>query len=220
MLVSGRLLWSERGTVSVTARATGASTLATRITLPATSAGLTERFSGTGDVTQVGAPLLSCRTTLVTCRSAVEKGTADNNALAMVALDEAPPPGIERPGRSRPAPGSRFPRARRWSSPDSTGLPTPPAGPVSGALTTARLRAPDRTGYRHVNGAVIADRVANSSRRYYQSFADVTDEVAVEAVAPGRSRTSRSGWAPRTVIRRTSPAGRWSSSTPRLGTRL
>ena len=179
VLVSGRLLWSERGTVSVTARATGASTLATRITLPATSAGLTERFSGTGDVTQVGAPLLSCRTTLVTCRSAIEKGTADNNALAMVALDEAPPPGHRAAGSVSSSARLALPEGATvefaglyWSANAAQ------RDQWSGALTTARLRAPDGTGYRHVNGAVIANRVDNSSRRYYQSFADVTDEVA------------------------------------------
>jgi hypothetical protein len=76
----------------------------------------------------------------------------------------------------------------------------------SDPLDSARLRGPGGT-YVDVTGEVIANPTDNAGRRYYQSFADVTDlvrargagdwsvaDVAVSKTATDKDRTYYAGW--------------------------
>ena len=181
VLVGVRSIASARGAVTVVAEALGAAAVRSQSSVQTSSAGLNVRDSFLhADVTEIGAPLLSCSPAVATCVSAVEKGDRDNNSFAMVPLDEAPP----------------VPAGPRSTVPvSSTAQLTVPAGRTvlfaglywsanagpqdkwsAPALTSARLRAPGGT-YTPVTGAVIANPTDNAYRRYYQSFADVTDLV-------------------------------------------
>ena len=92
VLVGIRAVGSAQGTASVAVEAVGASAQS-QSSVQTSSAGLDVRGSFTrADVTEIGAPLLSCSLTVYTCVSAIEKGDRDNNALTMVPLDDAPPP--------------------------------------------------------------------------------------------------------------------------------
>jgi hypothetical protein len=160
-------------------------------------------------VTEIGAPLLSCSPTLPACRSALENGDRDNNALVMVPLDDAPPPSST-PRSSVPVSSTArldLPGGRQvlfaglyWSA--NIG----PQDTWSSARESARLRGPGGA-YVNVAGTVVAEPTDNAARKYYQSFADVTDlvsargpgtwsvaDVAVSATATDKDRTYYAGW--------------------------
>lgn len=209
VLVGVRSVGSARGTVTVAVEAVGASAQS-QSSVQTSSAGLDVRKNFTkADVTEIGAPLLSCSPDVSTCASAVEKGDRDNNSLAMVPLDEAPP-APKTPRSSVPVSSSALlvvPEGREilfaglyWSA--NAGAKDAWSAP----LTTARLRAPGGT-YRDVTGTVLAQPTDNTSRRYYQSFADVTDlvaasgagswavaDIAVSATSKDPDRTYYGGW--------------------------
>lgn len=212
VLLPVRSLWSDAGTVSVVATAAGGASATGTASVPGRSGGLAQRFvtDGVGwNVTHVGAPLLSCSQLDQACASALTNGDRDNNGLAMLPLDEAAPQG---PRASVPV-----------SSSTSLGIPdgrtvafaglywSANAGPKDGwsaGLGTAQLRGPTG-GYRTVTSAEPPTlRTDNAGRRYYTSFADVTDLVASlgsgrwsladVAVADGRTDTDPTyyaGWA-------------------------
>ncbi|MEZ0449933.1 hypothetical protein AB5970_18845, partial [Cellulomonas sp. ICMP 17802] len=209
VLVNLRWAGSAKGTASVDVIAPGAAAHAEQ-PVQTSSGGLDPRGSFQhADVTQVGAPLLSCEAALAECRSALTSGTRDNNSLHMVPLDEAPPAGKGPRGAVPVSSTARLsvPAGRTiafaglyWSA--NIG----PGDKWSGNLTTARLRGPGGT-YQNVNGKVLAQPTDNANRQYYQSFADVTDQVAaagpgdwsvadvaVSATAYDKDRTYYAGW--------------------------
>ncbi|KQR08555.1 sigma-70 family RNA polymerase sigma factor [Cellulomonas sp. Leaf334] len=209
VLVGVRSAGSARGIASVAVAALGASATS-QSSVQTSSAGMDVRDSFTrADVTEIGAPLLSCSLTVTTCASAIEKGDRDNNAFAMVPLDEA----------------KIVPKAPRTSVPvSSTARLAVPAGREilfaglywsanagpkdtwSGPFTTAQVRGPGGT-YTQVTGTTLAQPTDNANRRYYQSFADVTAlvaaggagdwsvaDIAVSATGTDTDRTYYAGW--------------------------
>lgn len=179
---------SARGAVRVDASAPGAAPVSASAPVTTSSAGLTPRVHVDGGwaVTEVGAPLLTCPASVTTCASALQNGDRDNNSFDMVELDEAPD--VPWANGTRPAlPVSSaatldVPTGREiafaglyWSA--NVG----PGEEFSGALDTARLRGPG-TAYETVRAAADDVRVVSDKegRRYYQSFADVTRQVAAE----------------------------------------
>jgi len=143
------------------------------------------RFDGGWNVIEVGAPLLSCDAKLPACRSALDNGTGDNNGFDMLAIDESPAPGKKRP--SVPVSSStvlNVPPGRQivfaglyWSA---------NAGAYdswSGKLDAAKLRGPSGEYVDVAKGTTISQPTDNTGRHYYQSFADVTQQVA--AGGPG-----------------------------------
>ena len=210
VLVGVRAAGSARGVVAVTAEAEGATTKHSQSSVQTSSAGLNVRDSfARADVTEIGAPLLSCSPKIATCVSAIEKGDRDNNSLDMVPLDEAPP--VPQGPRSTVPVSSTaklvIPSDREilfaglyWSA---------NAGPKdtwSAPLTSARLRAPGGA-YTAVTGTTIAEPTDNANRRYYQSFADVTTfvqgvgsgdwsvaDIAVSGTSTDPDRTYYAGW--------------------------
>jgi hypothetical protein len=209
VLVGVRSVGSAKGVASVAVEAEGATTQS-QSSVQTSSAGLDVRDSFTAaDVTEIGAPLLSCSLTVTTCAPAIEKGDRDNNSFAMVPLDEASP----------------APKAPRSSVPvSSTARLAVPAGREilfaglywsanagakdtwSAPLTTARLRAPGGA-FTEVTGTTLAQPTDNASRRYYQSFSDVTElvaaggagdwsvaDIAVSATSTDPERTYYAGW--------------------------
>ncbi|GEK20498.1 sigma-70 family RNA polymerase sigma factor [Cellulomonas xylanilytica] len=209
VLVGVRSAGSARGTVTVAVEAVGASTQSSS-SAQTSSGGLDVRDSFTGaDVTEIGAPLLTCPRTVTTCASAIEKGDRDNNSFAMVPLDEASPAPTG-PRSSVPVSSTAnlvVPDGREilfaglyWSA--NAG----PRDTWSGPLTSARLRGPGGS-FTEVTGDVVSEPTDNANRRYYQSFADVTDlvsdggsggwsvaDIAVSATATDAERTYYAGW--------------------------
>ena len=209
VLVNVRWAGSAKQPATVVVEALGA-TARSQSTVQTSSAGLEPRNSfAQADVTEIGAPLLSCAPTLPACRSALENGDRDNNALVMVPLDDAPPPAYTTRGSVPVSSTARLdiPGGREvlfaglyWSA--NIG----PNDTWSGARESARLRGPGG-GYVNVAGTVVAEPTDNASRRYYQSFADVTDlveargpgawsvaDIAVSATATDKDRTYYAGW--------------------------
>ncbi|KRD43887.1 hypothetical protein ASE38_06750 [Cellulomonas sp. Root930] len=201
---------SAKGDASVAVTAAGAAEVQADQPVQTASGGLTVRGTfAHADVTEIGAPLLSCNPAAPECVSALTKGDRDNNSLTMVPLDEAPP----------------APKTPRTKVPvSSTARLAVPAGreivfaglywsanvgehdKFSDSLESARLRGPGGT-YTDVTGTVIAQPTDNASRQYYQSFADVTHlvqlggagdwsvaDVAVSKTATDKDRTYYAGW--------------------------
>lgn len=209
ILVNVRWKGSAKQPATVVVEALGA-TVRSQSTVQTSSAGLEPRDSfARADVTEIGAPLLSCAPKEPACASALEKGDRDNNALVMVPLDDAPPPS-QTPRGSVPVSSTarlEIPGGREvlfaglyWSA--NIG----PRDTWSGARESARLRGPGGA-YVNVSGSVLAQPTDNASRQYYQSFADVTDlvaargpglwsvaDVAVSATATDKDRTYYAGW--------------------------
>ena len=208
VLVNVRWAGSATLPTTVVVEALGA-TARSQSTVQTSSAGLEPRHSfAQADVIEIGAPLLSCSPTLPACRSALENGDRDNNALVMVPLDDAPPPsGASRSVAVSSTARLEIPGDREvlfaglyWSA--NIG----PYDTWSGARESARLRGPGGA-YVKVAGKVLAEPTDNASRQYYQSFADVTDlvaargpgawsvaDVAVSATATDKDRTYYAGW--------------------------
>ncbi|NUU19498.1 sigma-70 family RNA polymerase sigma factor [Cellulomonas humilata] len=210
VLVNLRWAGSAKGDASVVVSAPGAADARADRAVQTSSAGLTARdtFSG-ADVTEIGAPLLTCGAAVPECASALANGDRDNNAFAMVALDEAPL-APKSPRSAVPVSSTArldVPAGREivfaglyWSANRAAG------DDWSTDLRSARLRGPGGT-YEKVSGDPVAQPTDNSNRQYYQSFADVTDVVArggsgdwsVADVAVGtgstdKDRTYYAGW--------------------------
>ena len=178
---------SAQGAVLVEANATGAVGVRSSSTVSTSSGGLSPRvrLDGGWSVAEVGAPLLSCDVKLAACANALNNGSADNNSLDMVPLDDAAPPaGTKRasvPVSSSSLltvpPGRQIAFAGLYWSGDAASYDT-----WSGPLDTAKLRGP-KGEYVAVTGTTLSQPTDNSARRYYQSFADVTKQVA--AGGPG-----------------------------------
>ncbi len=137
--------------------------------------GLAPRYTSSeaSDVTEIGAPLLTCAPS-DTCTDILD-GTrsGNNNSLTMVPLNAA---GGEQTSSSStltiPAGRTVTFAGLYWSA--NAG----PAQAFGAPLTSARLRGPGDTGYRDVSGTVVAQVTDSGNRSYYQSFADVTSQVA------------------------------------------
>ena len=139
-------------------------------------AGLSPRYTSSAgsDVTEIGAPLLTC-TESAGCTDVLDgTSSGNNNSLAMVPLNVA--------GGTQTSSSSTLtiPEGRTvtfaglyWSA---------NAGPAqtfdAASLAAARLRGPGDTAYRDVTGAVVSQVTDDAGRSYYQSFADVTSQVA------------------------------------------
>jgi RNA polymerase sigma factor (sigma-70 family) len=195
---------ANTGTVTITASATGAASVSASAVARTSSANLSLRYQGTGTlrVTEVGAPVLGCPAS--GCGAA-----ANNNDLAMTALDEAAPAGAR--VTSVPVSSSATLTLPAGATVRFAGLywsaNRAPADAWSTGLDTASLRGPGG-GYATVSAAATSTVTDNAKRTYYQSFADVTDVVAARpagtwsvadvAVSAGRSDTDRTyyaGWA-------------------------
>ena len=151
VLVGVRSVGSAQGTASVAVEAVGASAQS-QSSVQTSSAGLDVRDSFTrADVTEIGAPLLSCSLSVSTCVSAIEKGDRDNNALTMVPLDEAPP---ATGGTARAGPGVVHRAARRARR---------TARSCSPGCTGRRTRAPRTRGAAPLNRRGCADPAARTS---------------------------------------------------------
>lgn len=210
VLVNVRWAGSAKGPAIVVVAAPGVAAVRAVGTVQTSSAGLTARDSfENADVTEIGAPLLSCAAALPECAAALANGTRDNNSLTMVPLDDAPP--------APKTPRAKVPVSSTARLTVPTGRPilfaglywSANAGPGdkwSGPLTQALVRAPGGS-YDHVNGQVLAQPTDNAGRSYYQSFADVTSlvaasgagdwsvaDVAVSATAKDNDRTYYAGW--------------------------
>ncbi|MBO9556491.1 MAG: hypothetical protein J7523_18095, partial [Cellulomonas sp.] len=204
---------SARGAVTVEAQSAGSLEVTGSTQVDTSSAGLSPRvrLDGGWAVTEVGAPLLSCRATDPVCRSALEKGDRDNNGLDMVPLDEARAAGVVPPNAAVAVSSTAqlaVPAGREiafaglyWSA--NIG----PYDTWSSARENARLRGPSGS-YADVHGTLVATPHDNAGRQYYQSFADVTAQVAaggpgawsvadvaVSATRKDSDRTYYAGWA-------------------------
>ena len=139
------------------------------------SGGLAERFTtttGGWDVTEAGAAVLTCASSSSCTRA--QRGEVDNNSLAMVPLDAAPPSGRERAkvavssstqltipaGREIAFAGLYWSAVRgphdSWSADPSRTLVRGPGGAYEPVTGTPELRSD------------------SSGRQYYSTFADVT----------------------------------------------
>lgn len=215
VLVNARWSGSARGSFVVAASAPGAAAVSASTDVSTSSAGLSPRalFEGGWSVTEVGAPLLTCRTTLTTCVPALQNGDRDNNSFDMVELDEAP----DLPGANGTRPAVKtssftqldVPAGRQiafaglyWSA--NMG----PGDSWSGDPAVVRFRGPS-TAYQTLRAADgDVDRLTdNAGRSYYQSFVDVTDlvaaqgggtwsvaDVAVRATSKDPNRSYYAGW--------------------------
>ncbi|GEL93991.1 sigma-70 family RNA polymerase sigma factor [Cellulomonas composti] len=176
------------GAVEISATAAGvAEPVTTSAPVPGRSGGLATRFStpaGSGwDVTEAGAPLLTCKAGTTTCTQALAGG-ADNNSQTMVALDEAPPEG---PRASVPVSSSTkvsVPADRKivfaglyWSA--NRGAKDTWSGPTDVVL----LRGPGAAYVPVTATGEPTTRTDSSDRLYYSSFADVT--ALVTKLGPG-----------------------------------
>lgn len=137
--------------------------------------GLAPRYTSSeaSAVTEIGAPLLTCAPS-DTCTDILD-GTrsGNNNNLTMVPLNAAG--GTQTSSSSTltiPAGRTVTFAGLYWSA--NAG----PAQTFGAPLTSARLRGPGDTGYRDVSGTVVAQVTDSGNRSYYQSFADVTSQVA------------------------------------------
>jgi len=169
---------------------------------------LTARVSFTGNarVVQVGAPLMSC--SLDPQCPTYLAGAYDNDSVPMSPLDVDPPSG---PRPSQPVSSTTtltYPGGQDvlwaglyWSA--NAG----PSDAWSTDRTTVLLHGPGQ-GYQHVDGTVLADFTDSTGWHYYQSFADVTAQVAaggggawsladaaVAATTPDPSAGYYAGWA-------------------------
>lgn len=203
-----RAAGAVRGTIDVRLAATGADPATASTPAVVASANLTPVWSGIGDldVVEVGAPLLLCAEAYTTPCPAVHR-ERDNNGLDMRPLDQTPPPG---PRASVPVSSTtslEVPAERPvvWAGLYWSGV-RGPADRWSGALDTARLRAPDGT-WNDVTAGSITQVTDSSGRQYYQSAVDVTDlvarggggawalaDAAVSADRTDRSPTYYAGW--------------------------
>ncbi|GIG34321.1 sigma-70 family RNA polymerase sigma factor [Cellulomonas oligotrophica] len=204
------------GTVRVTASAPGAPDATATAAVRFGSAGLLPVFAGQGDleVTEIGAPLLTCRQRSTAPCAAVRDGSQDNNALEMVALDELAPSTAGVPGPRASVPVSSgatlvVPKGRDvvwarlyWSAVRA------PGDTWSTSTGTARLRTPDGE-WSDVEARERTTTVRDKDgREYYQSAADVTElvrgggggewgvaDVAVAATRTDEVPTYYGGWA-------------------------
>ncbi|HMO11297.1 MAG TPA: hypothetical protein PKB06_07315, partial [Actinotalea sp.] len=188
---------SGQATVTVSAANAPDGSITGSVSPRVASAGLAARgsWSGAYAVTEIGAPVLSCNpTTDSGCAAARAQldGSAQNNNYAMVQV-ESSTAALVAPGRVVFA--GLYWSANRYTTESWTG-----------PLDTVELRAPGAAEFAPVSGTVIADVTDNSSRRYYQSFADVTSlvqqggTVEVRGVATAATRTDPvrtyyGGWA-------------------------
>lgn len=204
------------GTVRVTASAPGATDATAGAAVRFGSAGLLPVFAGKGDleVTEVGAPLLTCLQRSTAPCAAVRDGSQDNNALTMVPLDElaSSPAGV--PGSRASVPVSSgatlaVPQGRDvvWARLYWSGVRAP-GDTWSTSTGTARLRAPDGQ-WSQVQARERTTSVRDKDgREYYQSAADVTElvraggagewgvaDVAVAATRTDKTPTYYAGWA-------------------------
>ncbi|HUX70333.1 MAG TPA: hypothetical protein VMV41_07475, partial [Cellulomonadaceae bacterium] len=138
-------------------------------------AGLSPRYtSSTGSgVTEIGAPLLTCKES-AGCTDILDgTSSGNNNSVAMVPLNVA--------GGKQTSSTSTLtiPEGRTvtfaglyWSA--NAG----PAQTFDASTSAAHLRGPGDAGYQDVSGAVVSRVTDDAGRSYYQSFADVTSQVA------------------------------------------
>ena len=167
------------------------------------SAGLDVRGSfAHADVTEIGAPLLSCSPTVAGVRLGDREGRPGQQ-LAHHGAARRGAAGPEGTPRSKVPVSSTarldVPEGREivfaglyWSA--NVG----PRDTWSGSRELARLRGPGGT-YTDVTGKVIAEPTDNACRQYYQSFADVTDLVAARRrgrLVGRRRRRQRDGHRP------------------------
>ncbi|AEI13402.1 sigma-70 family RNA polymerase sigma factor [Cellulomonas gilvus] len=180
VLLPVRSTWSSPTTVTVTARAAGAQDAVGHADVPSRSGVLAERFTthtGGWDVTEAGAPVLTCDAKLAACVRA-QAGLADNNSQKMLPLDEAPPAAgtlrakvpVSSTTTLTVPQGREIAFAGLYWSAVRGGTDT-----WSGPLDQALLRGPGGA-YVPVRGET-AERSDASGRRYYTSFADVTAQV-------------------------------------------
>lgn len=187
-LVNVRWNGSTRGAFVVNASGPGAASVRASTSVSTSSAGLSarDRFEGGWAVTEVGAPLLTCRTTVVACAPALQNGDRDNNAFDMVELDEAP----DLPGANGSRPDVRVSSFAQLDVPAGREIAfaglywsanVGPGDTWSGDPAVVRFRGP-QTAYQTLRAAGSdVDRVTdNAGRSYYQSFVDVTDLVAAQ----------------------------------------
>ena len=176
---------SAKGSAIVVVAAPGVAAVRAEAPVQTSSAGLTARDSfENADVTEIGAPLLSCAAALPECASALANGTRDNNNLdhgparrgAARTQDAARegPGVVDGPARRPRRPADRVRRSVL------VGQHRPRRQVERAAETRRSLRAPGGT-YEHVNGQVLTQPTDNAGRTYYQSFADVTSLVAGRA---------------------------------------
>lgn len=215
-LVNVRWSGSAEGHVVAVASAPGAAQVSASSRVRTSSAGLSPRgrFEGGWAVTEVGAPLLTCRTSLTTCVPALQNGDRDNNSFDMVELDEGP----DLPDATGERPAVRVSSATQLDVPAGREIAFAglywsanigPGDTWSGDPAVVRLRGP-ATAYRTLKADPTDVRVVgdNAGRQYYQAFVDVTDQVAAEgagrwsvadaAVRATRNDPNRSyyaGWA-------------------------
>lgn len=188
VLVNVRWSGSARGAFVAAATGPGASPVSAATDVSTSSAGLSPRgrFEGGWSVTEVGAPLLTCRTTLTTCLPALQNGDRDNNSFDMVELDEAP----DLPDANGTRPAVRTSSSTQLDVPAGRQIAFAglywsanigPGDTWSGDPAVVRFRGPG-TPYQTLRAADgDVDRVSdNAGRSYYQSFVDVTSLVAAE----------------------------------------
>ncbi|OIQ79441.1 NPCBM-associated, NEW3 domain of alpha-galactosidase [mine drainage metagenome] len=160
----------------LTIRADGLEPVEQNLEARIADAGLSPRYtSSTGsDVTEIGAPLLTC-TESAACTDILDgTSSGNNNSLAMVPLNVADGTQTSSSSTLTIPEGRKVTFAGLYWSAD--------AGPAqtfdTAALGVAHLRGPGDTTYRDITGAVVSQVTDDAGRSYYQSFADVTSQVA------------------------------------------
>jgi len=176
VLVPVRSTYLAAGAVTLEATAKGAGAPVTaQAAVPGRSGGLAERFTTTGggwDVTEAGAAVLGCDSTLAACTRAL-RGEVDNNSLTMLPLDAAP---AEGPRTAVPVSSSTHVAVPAGAQVAFAGLYwSAVRGGADGwtaAPERALLRGPGGA-YTPVGGETTT-RTDADGREYYASFADVT----------------------------------------------
>lgn len=172
--------WASEGTLLVSFSPGGTTPVPFTVVAP-TAPSLRYESAGSLGVTEVGAPLLACDV------PAGERACWDlernNNDYAMVPFDSAGPTGqeatVSSSARLELPKGAEVEFAGLYWSANRG-----PGDSWLGDPASARLRGPGG-GYVPVTATSTWMVVDNASRRYYQSFADVTAQVAAAPDATG-----------------------------------
>ncbi|MFI2753755.1 sigma-70 family RNA polymerase sigma factor [Cellulomonas sp. P22] len=174
VVVGARALGAGSGDVVVTVSGGTGDPVTGRAPAKVASGGLSPRFVSEAGwaVTQVGAPLLTCTDGVNCTRALAGTASLDNNGHVMRPLNAAGGAYVSSSTQlDAPADREIAFAGLYWSANRGSG------DVFRGDLECVRLRAPGEKTYTDVEGEVLAEVTDDSGRTYYQSFADVTDQV-------------------------------------------
>jgi len=176
--ISGNLVTDAYTTFAVQSGAVAKDTYTVRTGLATVEQHLPAEYVGQGRiaVTQVGAPLMLCDTSIADCRKAVDfngnsttHSSLNNNSWAMIALNEAG--GASNSGTTNlalPEDATVLWASLEWSA--NRGA----ADLFDRALNAGSIKAPGAPDFIPVTASSVIQSSDASGRRYYQAKADIT----------------------------------------------